>query len=161
MTPPYGPTYVCLDVEMQEAPIDAALSFPEIERYQPAEPAAAAESVIETAADWLTQAKRPLVLCGRVSRDASDWQARVDLCEAIGGIVLTDLRNSAAFPSEHPLHVVEPRARPSAATLEALSKADVILALDWLDLAGLLKTCEEDGACNGQDHPCFRRQLRS
>jgi benzoylformate decarboxylase len=41
------------------------------------------------------------------------------------------------------LHVVEPRARPSAATLEALSKADVILALDWLDLAGLLKTCEK------------------
>ena len=145
MTPPYGPTYVCLDVEMQEAPLNAALSLPDIERYQPAEPPAAAESVIETAADWLTQAKRPLVLCGRVSRDQSDWQARVDLCEAIGGIVLTDLRNSAAFPSEHALHVVEPRARPSEATLEALSKADVILALDWLDLGGLLKTCEKAG----------------
>ena len=145
MTPPYGPTYVCLDVEMQEATIDAALAVPEIGRFQPAEPAAAAESVIETAADWLTQAKRPLVLCGRVSRDADDWQARVDLCEAIGGIVLTDLRNSAAFPSEHPLHVVEPRARPSAATLEALTKADVILALDWLDLAGSLNGCEKTG----------------
>ena len=143
MTPPYGPTYVCLDVAMQEAPIEGDVSFPDIGRFQSGEPPAAAESVIETAADWLTQAKHPLVLCGRVSRDAGDWQARIDLCEAIGGIVLTDLRNSAAFPSEHPLHVVEPRARPSAAMLDALSKADVILALDWLDLAGLLKTGEK------------------
>ena len=41
-----------------------------------------------------------------------------------------------------------PAEPPSASegTMEALSKADVILALDWLDLAGLIRTC-------GNKHP--------
>jgi benzoylformate decarboxylase len=150
LTPPFGPTYVCLDVEMQEERLESGATLPAPERYRPAQAAAAPTEAIETAADWLAQAERPLVLCGRVSRDEGDWAARVALCEAIGGIVLTDLRNSAAFPSEHPLHVVEPRARPSAATIEAVSKADVILALDWLDLAGLLKVCEKAGPITGR-----------
>ena len=145
MTEPYGPTYICLDVEMQEEKLEPGLKLPDIARYEPAEAPAAPQATLEKAAEWLANAKRPLVLCGRVSRGEADWDARVALAEAIGGIVLTDLKNSSAFPSEHPLAAVEIRARPSAAMLEALTNADVILSLDWLDPAGLFKACAKTG----------------
>ena len=150
LTAPFGPTYVCLDVEMQEEEVSADVKLPDLARYEPAEAPAAPEATLAKAAEWLANAKRPVVLCGRVSRDQADWDARVALAESIGGIVLTDLKNSAAFPTEHPLAAVEPRARPSEATIEALTSADVILSLDWLDLAGLLKSCGKKTPITGK-----------
>lgn len=143
LTAPFGPTYVCLDVELQEDRLEAAVELPKLSRFDPAPAPSASQAQITEAAEWLATAKRPVVLCGRVSRSEDDWNARVALCEAIGGIVLTDTKNSAAFPSDHPLHVLEPRHRPNDGTVEALAKADVILALDWLDLAGLMKTARK------------------
>jgi thiamine pyrophosphate-dependent acetolactate synthase large subunit-like protein len=51
----------------------------------------------------------------------------------------------AAFPTEHPLHANAAGIllRPEAA--KAIAAADVILSLDWVDLAGTLKT-----ACGGE-----------
>jgi thiamine pyrophosphate-dependent acetolactate synthase large subunit-like protein len=54
--------------------------------------------------------------------------------------VVTDLKVAASFPTDHPLHVGAPGTigtSPDAA--EAINAADVILSLDWLDLAGALK----------------------
>ena len=52
---------------------------------------------------------------------------------------VTDLRVGAAFPTAHPLHPVAPGTflPPDAAAL--LRQADVVLALDWVDLAGTLR----------------------
>ncbi len=138
-TPPYGPTYVCLDVEMQEAAVPDDLALPDVARYQPGRPPAPAPEAVEEAAKLLVSAKKPVILMGRVTRDEDDWRARIALAEAIGGAVLTDLKTYAAFPSEHPLHVVEPRFRPSPAVTEIMKQADVVLSLDWLDLKGHLQ----------------------
>ena len=73
---------------------------------------------------------------GRVSRSEADWQARIELAEALGAVVLTDMKTSASFPTEHPLHPIEPRFRPSPAVADILKQADVILSLDWIDLKG-------------------------
>jgi benzoylformate decarboxylase len=73
---------------------------------------------------------------GRVSRKMEDWNARIELAEALGAAVLTDMKPGAAFPTEHPLHPVEPRFRPSPASAEITKQADVILSLDWMDLKG-------------------------
>ena len=135
-TPPYGPTYVCLDVALQEAPLDGEVKFPDVARYAPAAPPAPSAEAIEEAARLLVGARKPVILMGRVSRREDDWAARVALAESLGAAVLTDLKQAAAFPTDHPLHVVEPRSRPSPATGEVLKAADVILALDWLDLKG-------------------------
>ena len=135
-TQPYGPTYVCLDVALQEQAIEGEVKFPDVERFAPGLPPAPAAEAVEEAARLLVDAKKPVILMGRVSRSESDWQARIDLAEALGAVVLTDMKTSAAFPTEHPLHPIEPRFRPSPAVADILKQADVILSLDWIDLKG-------------------------
>jgi len=120
------------------APISAS-------RYTPATPSAASLDGIDRAAQLLRDARHPLLLIGRVSRDPAAWAARVALAERLAAGVGTDLKVGASFPTDHPLHVDAPGIllRPVLAT--AIAKADVILSLDWVDLAGTLKT-----ACGGE-----------
>ncbi|HTK13984.1 MAG TPA: thiamine pyrophosphate-binding protein [Xanthobacteraceae bacterium] len=133
---PRGPTYVCLDVALQESKLDQPVTFPDVERYKPGLPPAPSTAAVEEAAKLLVGAKKPVILMGRVSRREDDWQARIALAEALGAIVLTDMKTGAAFPTEHPLHPFEPRFRPSEATSAVIKEADVILSLDWMDLSG-------------------------
>ena len=135
-TQPYGPTYVCLDVALQEVAIEGEVKFPDVERFTTGLPPAPAAEAVEEAACLLVDAKKPVILMGRVSRSEADWQARIALAEALGAAVLTDMKTAAAFPTEHPLHLVEPRFRPSPAVADMLKQADVILSLDWIDLKG-------------------------
>jgi thiamine pyrophosphate-dependent acetolactate synthase large subunit-like protein len=139
-TAPCGPTYVNLDAGMQEeklaepvAPIDAA-------RFMPAVANAPSAAQIAQAATLLRAAKHPLILAGRVSRSLSAWNARVALAERLGVKVVTDLKVAAAFPTDHPLHAGAPgMIAPVPEALEAIRAADVILSLDWLDVAGTFK----------------------
>lgn len=135
-TAPYGPTYVVLDVGLQESRLEGEVRFPEVERFKPGLPPAPAPQAVEEAAQLLVGAKKPLILMGRVSRREDDWQARIDLAEALGAVVLTDMKTGAAFPTEHPLHPVEPRFRASSSSADLMKQADVILSLDWIDLKG-------------------------
>jgi benzoylformate decarboxylase len=135
-TPPYGPTYVCLDVALQEAPLDGGIDFPDVARYAAGAPPAPSAEAVEEAARLLVSARKPVILMGRVSRREDDWADRIALAESLGAAVLTDLKQAAAFPTDHALHILEPRSRPSPATGEVLKAADVILALDWVDLKG-------------------------
>ena len=143
-TAPRGPVYICLDAALQEA----ALTEPVESRpgALPAGTAAGARSGgRRTAAEWLTGARRPVILAGRVSRRADDWERRVRLAEALGARVLTDLKVGAAFPTRHPLHTGAPGHVLSDAGRAALREADVVLSLDWLDLAGTLRqACGSD-----------------
>ncbi len=138
-TPPYGPTYICLDEKFQEGDIEGELSFPDPARYQPGKPAAPRAEDIQEIADIMTAAERPLIMMGRVSRGSDDWDRRVRLAEALGAVVFTDLHTSSAFPSDHPLHVLEPRFHPRDQHLDAFARADAILSLDWVDLGGYVK----------------------
>ena len=69
------------------------------------------------------------------------------LAEALGARVITDLKVGASFPTDHPLHLGAPSVlMPDAEGLAALGKADVILSLDWVDLAGTLKAAKAPAA---------------
>lgn len=135
-TQPYGPTYVCLDVGLQETKLDKPLNFPDVERFKPGVPPAPAQEAVEAAARMLVNAKKPLILMGRMSRRMDDWNARIELAEALGAAVMTDTKPGAVFPTEHPLHLIDPRFRPSPAAGDITKEADVILSLDWMDLRG-------------------------
>jgi thiamine pyrophosphate-dependent acetolactate synthase large subunit-like protein len=140
-TAPRGPTYINLDAEMQEskllepvAPIDASRYMPEVES------APSAES-IKQAGELLRNAKHPVILAGRVSRSEDAWNARVALAERLNARVATDMKVGAAFPTDHPLHAGAPGGSilaPEAA--DAIRAADVILSLDWVDIAGTFKS---------------------
>jgi thiamine pyrophosphate-dependent acetolactate synthase large subunit-like protein len=138
-TSPTGPVYVVLDAEMQEAPLDREVLVPPVERYSPGTPPAAAEADVRATLDALRSAKYPVLMIGRAGRGQTAWDARVRLAEATGAVVLTTTHNAAAFPTEHPAHVLAPvgeRAHPDETRL--LEEADLILSLDWHDLAGFL-----------------------
>jgi thiamine pyrophosphate-dependent acetolactate synthase large subunit-like protein len=137
-TAPRGPVYVVLDSAVQEEKLDQLPSLPDVARYAPAAASPTTEAV-KQAADLLSNAKNPLLLMGRCSRNLPDWNARVQLAEKLNMPVLTQLRLGAAFPTEHRLHVAPPANRLAAPTRELVAKADVILSLDWLDLAGTFK----------------------
>jgi thiamine pyrophosphate-dependent acetolactate synthase large subunit-like protein len=99
--------------------------------------AAPAELVREAAA-MLKGAKQVLILAGRASRDLQAWNARVALAEALNARVVTDLKVGASFPTDHPLYAGAPRAI-TPESVEGLKTVDVIVSLDWVDLAGALR----------------------
>ncbi len=138
-TAPKGPVYVCFDTTLQEMPLDAPPSLPDIERYQPPSTAQPAPQQIQQAADWLRAAKRPFILMGRVSRDEQAWNDRIQLAERLGARVITNLNLPAAFPTNHPLHAAPAGYFLTPDACAQLRTADVVLSLDCLDLAGTLK----------------------
>jgi thiamine pyrophosphate-dependent acetolactate synthase large subunit-like protein len=139
-TVPPGPTYVCLDVSLQESRIGdlEAARQPDLARRQPPPVADPPDDALAEAARVLRAASRPVILAGRVSRDPADWQHRVDLAERLEARVITDLKAGAAFPTEHPLHVPGPGFFLSDDAKRILAEADCVLSLDWIDLAGTL-----------------------
>jgi thiamine pyrophosphate-dependent acetolactate synthase large subunit-like protein len=139
-TQPQGPVYVNLDAEMQEAKLPEPLTEIDTARFMPPVPTAAPAEQAKQAAEILRGAKRPVILAGRVSRSLEAWNARVALAEAINARVVCDLKIGASFPSDHPLMAGAPGALvPGSEALDLMREADVILSLDWVDLAGALK----------------------
>src|ERR1700761_2724422 len=137
-TVPQGPVYINFDAELQEAKVTEELPPIEVARYMPPVATAAPADVVRQAAAMLKGAKQVLILAGRASRDEQAWNARVQLAEALNARVVTDLKIGASFPSDHPLHVGSPRAI-TPESVEGLKNVDVVLSLDWVDLAGGLR----------------------
>jgi len=138
-TAPCGPTYINFDASIQEKPLDKMPELPDISRHQPPAQVEPSRATIKAAVQALREAKSPLILAGRVSRNTKDWARRVALAEHLGADVLTDIKIGAAFPTDHPLHRSKPAHFFDNAAGEVLRHADVILSLDWLDLAGAFK----------------------
>jgi thiamine pyrophosphate-dependent acetolactate synthase large subunit-like protein len=144
-TPPCGPTYICLDAGLQEAPIEAMPPLPDPARFRPATPAMPTADTVEAIARKLHAAERPLILMGRVGRGENEWQARIALAEAIGAVVLTDMKLGGTFPTAHRLYGAPATSMLGAQGAAVLREADAVLSLDWIDLGGTLKTAWGDG----------------
>ena len=136
---PQGPVYINLDAGMQEMRMEEPLPPIDIKRYVAPMRQGASAELLDEAAALLKGAKRPLIMAGRVRRDEKGWADRIALAEALGAAVITDLKIGAAFPTDHPLHCGAPGGRPVKEALDAITKADVILSLDWVDLGGTFK----------------------
>jgi thiamine pyrophosphate-dependent acetolactate synthase large subunit-like protein len=144
---PMGPVYVNLDAELQEAKLGEPLPPIEAARFMPPVVNAPAAETVAAAASLLQAAKTIVMLVGRASRSEAAWQARVKLAEAVGARVITCLKTGASFPTDHPLHLGAPSVlTPDAEGLAALASADLILSLDWVDLAGTLKAASAPAA---------------
>ncbi|MDB5884693.1 MAG: ilvG2 [Polaromonas sp.] len=138
-TAPQGPVYVCFDAALQESKLSEAPGMPDPSRYLAPPPARPSDESVQRAAELLSNARRPVILAGRVNRDTAAWQQRVQLAEMLNAEVLTDLKIGCAFPTAHPLHAAPSGHFLNATSREVLRGADVVLSLDWLDLAGTLK----------------------
>jgi len=138
-TAPRGPVYVNLDVSLQEAKIGAMPAMPEVARYAPPEAVRPAPELVAEAAKLLSNAKNPVMLAGRCTRSQQGWDARVALAEKLNMRALNNLKLACAFPTDHRLSAAPPANRLAGETKSVITDADVILSLDWLDLAGTLK----------------------
>lgn len=136
---PMAPTYVCLDVSMQERRLEAMPEFPDPARYRAPSTSVPTSDDIAAAATLLAGARNPLILLGRLSRDPRDWARRVALAEQFKARVLTDIKVGAAFPTDHELHACKPGHFLDETGARHIREADVIVAFDWVDLAGTLK----------------------
>jgi thiamine pyrophosphate-dependent acetolactate synthase large subunit-like protein len=139
-TNPKGPVYVNLDVGLQEDPLPQALPPFDVNRFTPQVSVGATPEQVAELAAIVRAAKNPLIVFGRFSRAQAGWDARVALAEKLGAGVFSDLKVGGSFPTDHPLHIACPGMAPVKEAGEALRKADLILAFDVVDLAGLFKT---------------------
>jgi thiamine pyrophosphate-dependent acetolactate synthase large subunit-like protein len=135
---PQGPVYINFDAELQEAKVAEPLPPLDPARYMPQVSTAAPAELLRQAAGILKNAKQVLILAGRASRDLAAWNARVALAETLNARVVTDLKIGASFPTDHPLYAGAPRA-VGPDSVEGLKNVDVVLSLDWVDLAGALR----------------------
>ena len=142
---PSAPVYVCLDVSLQEQRLPAPPAIPDVRRDRSPRSHGPDAEAVRTTLDFLGQARRPLFLFGRLSRDERDWDRRVALAERYGALVLSDLKNGAVFPTAHPLHPNPPGIFLPAASAGLIGGADLILSLDWTDLAGTLSAAASHG----------------
>jgi len=148
---PSAPVYVCLDVSLQEQPLPEPLKLPDVTRNRSPRAHGPDTAAVAATLDLLKDARRPLFLLGRLSRDEQDWDRRVALAERYGARVVTDLKNGAAFPTGHPLHPTPPGIFLPPAAAELIGAADVIVSLDWVDLGGTL------AAATAHGHPAQAR----
>ena len=149
---PSAPTYVCLDVSLQEQPLTRAAGDPR----RPAGPVAAAARARRRrgrghAASSSARRAARCSCSAASSRDEQDWDRRVALAERHGALVISDLKTGAAFPSAHPLHPNAPGLFLPAESAALIGDADLIISLDWIDLAGTISAAAAHG------HPASAR----
>jgi thiamine pyrophosphate-dependent acetolactate synthase large subunit-like protein len=149
-TAPRGPTYVNLDAALQEARLETLPPRPDAQRYAPPAPVMPDPQLVERAAQLLSEAGNPVILAGRVSRSETGWAARIALAEKLQAYVITDSKVGAAFPTDHRLHAGVPGNFLAPAASRALRDADVVLSLDWVDLAGTLKQAFGDAGVSAR-----------
>ena len=121
----------------QEAALTEEIVIPDASRFAPAPTPAVAAASIERILKAIEQAQFPLILAGRVSRDQGAWDRRGSALPKRSaprcGPAATIRRH---FPLTHPLHLRRPCCGPIKRSTALIEKADLIISLDWLDLAG-------------------------
>ncbi len=141
-TYPKAPTYVCLDVGMQEAAVTGPIKPPAYGRY--ATPSVPNPSALELdrLCEFLDNAQKPIFMLGRVSNRTVDWFTRVAVAEHWNAQVITDMKTGATFPTNHTLHTGPASFFLSLEQEERLRQADLIVCFDFVDAGATLARAE-------------------
>jgi acetolactate synthase-1/2/3 large subunit len=136
---PSAPTYVSVDVVVQEAEIPDGVTMPEVSapRFQPTAPIAAPNQQVDAAVDLLTAADWPLIFGGRIGYHAGATPLLRELVETLGA-GYQDGHDIICMPSNHPQNLNASFGRTRAEgeyKAKFLGMADVILCIDCLDIS--------------------------
>jgi thiamine pyrophosphate-dependent acetolactate synthase large subunit-like protein len=142
---PTAPVYICLDAGFQETRLDKEPEWPDVKRFAPPKPPRPSKDALEEVVALLSNAKKPLIMFGRGSRRDEFWRPRIRLAERLGACVFTDLKQGAMFPTDHAAHYTQPFNVLGNDARSLMCEADVILALDWMDLGGALRQAKNAG----------------
>lgn len=130
LSAPRGPAYVSLDAAVQEQPLTGPVPLPDPALLRPAPPCAPEPDSLERAVGLLARAERPVVVGGRVGLLPEATPLLVEVVELLGAAYRDD-RNVVAFPTSHPQNLT--------GDADLLAEADVVLAVDVVDLPALLR----------------------
>ena len=120
-TEPMGPVYICLDSDVQEAPIEKPMTVPDASLYRAPAPPRPNLDALNEAAALLVGAAWPVILSGEIGRSAETRAALAQLAELLGAPVIA--AEGVGLPTAHPLDVTPLRE-------DVLARADVVLGLD-------------------------------
>ena len=134
MTEPKGPVYLCFDVDLQESLLEKEIPVPDPKRFRPPAPLQADQDAIKEAARLLAGAQQPVVLADYMGRNSGSVLSLVELADLLA-VPVIDRGARLNFPNTHPLNL-------TGKEKELIDKADVILALDIMDLYGALAKYE-------------------
>jgi len=134
---PQGPTYVSLDLGIQEQDDLEGLIIPDatLERFQPPAPMAANAEAIESAVDMLLAAENPLIVGGRFGRDVGVTEILAELVELSGAAYIED-RAVVCMPTFHPQNLNGDN--------ELRKTADLVLAIDCVDTTTVMAAHNRD-----------------
>ena len=124
MSEPQGPTYLCYDAGIQEAPLEETVKLPHIASAKAPSKLAPDMKALGEIADRLVAAEWPVLLPQYAGRRASGLTDIVALAETLGAGV-SDGQSRLNFPTEHPLDC--------RMNKDIFKRADVILSLDCRD----------------------------
>src|SRR6266446_5921631 len=95
---PTGPVYVCLDAALQEDPVPRDVSIPkDVQRWVQQSPVQADADGLKTAAQWLSESRRPVILADAVGRSRAGVDGLRLLAERLNAPVV-DLGTRFNFP---------------------------------------------------------------
>jgi acetolactate synthase-1/2/3 large subunit len=128
---PAGPVYLTVAREVLMAPLNGA-RLPDPHRHRaPATPPGCRDA-ISTAAGWLAEAERPVLITSRAGRDHGAVAA-LDQLASLVGIPVGDAREVLNLPSDHPCYIED-----DGQAAELLRQADLVLIVDsevpWVPL---------------------------
>ena len=149
---PPGPVYVCLDVSLQEQPLESGYTGPDVSRYSPAPPPEPPRGQLRRAAVALLDAEHPIVYADRVGRDPAAVDALVELAELLALPVIDQGWSWRAFPSPHALDFV-------GMETELLPKADLVAGFDCTDFGGELAALGDATVINVSSDELLHRGL--
>lgn len=136
-TPPKGPTYVTVDVDVQEGELGEPLAMPDLGAFEPPSLQAPDPDALARAADHLVEAEMPVVLTDTVGDSQAAVDALVDLAEALGMPVVERFHNRYNFPNTHPM---------ALEGADVVAEADLVLALDVWSVDNWLGETEDPHA---------------
>ena len=149
---PPGPVYVCLDVSLQEQPLESGYTGPDVTRYSPAPPPEPPRGQLRRAAVALLDAEHPIVYADRVGRDPAAVDALVELAELLALPVIDQGWSWRAFPSPHALDF-------AGMETELLPKADLVAGFDCTDFGGELAALGDATVINVSSDELLHRGL--
>ena len=137
-TYPKAPTYVCLDVGMQEQAVTDRIKQPAYGRYATPSVPNPNTADLELLCEYLDKAQKAIFVLGRVSNRPSDWHTRVAVAEHWNAQVITDIKTGSTFPTNHSLHAGPASFFLSAEQEDLLREADLIVFFDCIDAGATL-----------------------
>lgn len=127
-TEPKAPIYICYDATIQDEALADGTTVPSVDGYAAPTRLQADPTALDTLADWLVAAERPVLMAEFLGRNRETVPVLEALADALAAAVL-DKGTRVNCANNHPMDL-------TGDDLAVLREADVILALDVRDFYG-------------------------